>query len=150
MRHMRFLWAVAAGGFAASVAAAAVVRAFMHGRVAIIGSFLGLQHSENAGVAFGMELGALEPLLIAVAGVAVLVMAVKSANSPASQWGFGLIIGGGAANIVDRLPDGMVTDVFQVGAFPIFNLADSCITIGVALLLLDILQAKRKGVGNPQ
>jgi signal peptidase II len=48
-------------------------------------------------------------------------------------------LAGALANIADRLPDGVVTDYFQVGTFPIFNVADSAITIGAALLLLQVL-----------
>jgi signal peptidase II len=40
---------------------------------------------------------------------------------------------------MDRLRDGFVTDFFQVASFPVFNVADSCITVGVALLLVESL-----------
>ena len=55
---------------------------------------------------------------------------------------FGLIIGGALANIADRLPDGLVTDYIQVGTFPVFNLADSCITVGAVLLIFEMVRRK--------
>jgi signal peptidase II len=61
-----------------------------------------------------------------------------------SQAGFGLILGGALANVVDRFPDGLVTDMIQVGAFPVFNVADSCITVGLGLLLLEIVLKEKK------
>jgi lipoprotein signal peptidase len=65
--------------------------------------------------------------------------AVRAKGSAAQRVGFGLIIGGALGNVADRLLDGHVTDFFQVGAFPIFNVADSCITVGVVILLAESL-----------
>ncbi len=54
-----------------------------------------------------------------------------------SRVAFGMILGGAFGNVADRIRDGLVTDFLQVGTFPIFNVADSCITIGVFLLILE-------------
>jgi signal peptidase II len=67
------------------------------------------------------------------------VFAFRTAQSVYAQVGFGMIIGGALGNVLDRMRDGMVTDFFQVGTFPIFNVADSCITIGVIVLLLEMV-----------
>ena len=58
--------------------------------------------------------------------------------------GFGLIIGGALGNIVDRFDDGHVTDFIQIGWWPLFNIADSCISIGVIILLLLELKKSTK------
>jgi len=59
-----------------------------------------------------------------------------------------LIISGAIGNIVDRLFRGYVIDFldFYAGRFhwPFFNLADSCITVGVILLLFDLLRSKKR------
>ena len=126
---------------------------FLTHRVAIIGSFVGLELSRNPGVAFGLRLPAvIQELLIGFALFLVAWMALRSirsapksaVRSPPSALALGLILGGGIANIIDRLMDGLVTDYFQVGTFPIFNVADSCITIGVLMLLAEILVPRRR------
>jgi signal peptidase II len=53
------------------------------------------------------------------------------------QIAIGLILGGALGNVVDRVRLGFVVDFIQVGWFPIFNLADSSITVGAALLMLQ-------------
>ncbi|MBI3332231.1 signal peptidase II [Candidatus Peregrinibacteria bacterium] len=120
-------------------------------RIPLAGSFLGLQPSKNSGIAFGIRLPpVLQEVLILIALVLVFVLAWRSGRSRWSQVGFGLIFGGALGNIVDRLRDGYVTDFFQVGTFPIFNLADSCITIGVAILLVEMMlhQRNKRGISN--
>lgn len=105
-------------------------------RIPIIAEFIGLQLSHNPGVAFGIGLPeGIKELLIFFALFFVHVMFLESMRTDMQQLGFGLIVGGGIANIIDRLFDGFVTDYIQVGSFPIFNLADSCVTVGVVVLL---------------
>ncbi|KKW40358.1 signal peptidase II [Candidatus Peribacteria bacterium RIFOXYC2_FULL_55_14] len=139
---MQLFWGSFILSFLGSIGSAVLTERFLHERVALIGSFVGLQKSMNTGVAFGLELGLAEPILIAVAAVAVAVMALRTARSAESQVGFGLLLGGGLANIVDRLHNGTVTDLFQIGRFPIFNVADSCITVGVSLLFAELIFQK--------
>jgi signal peptidase II len=121
------------------------VQYFLQDRIPIIGDFAGLQISLNNGVAFGIELGFLQPVLISIALLIVCWMALSQQHTSSTQLAYGFIVGGGFANVFDRLIDGQVTDVFQVGSFPIFNVADSGITIGVALLLVDVVLKRRNG-----
>lgn len=126
-----------------SVLSAVAADRLLSGRISIIGSFLGLQHSLNPGVAFGVSFApALQVSLIVIALLAVAWMARKT-RGMGERIAYGLILGGGIANIIDRLLDGLVTDYFQIGTFPVFNVADSCITVGVFLLLVEIF-LKRK------
>jgi len=108
-------------------------------RIAVIGSFIGLQRSLNEGVAFGFQLGTFQDIFILGALILITAFAVHSAKKPIEQIGFGLIVGGGIANVIDRIRDGYVTDMIQIGSFPIFNIADVCINIGVGLLLLELI-----------
>ncbi len=111
--------------------------------VRLAGNFLQLTLSHNAGVAFGIALPPLvQELLIACAFFAVLAFAFRSKQTAMSSLGFGLILGGAVANLIDRIPDGLVTDFIAVGTFPIFNIADACITIGAGLLLLENTRKK--------
>jgi signal peptidase II len=140
---MRLLWITAGTSMVAGIVGAWLTEMFLDQRIAILGSFAGLQRSHNPGIAFGVDLPpVLQEVLIGIALILVIAAALRTAHTSLSQAGFGLIVGGAVANIVDRLGDGLVTDVFQVGSFPIFNVADSCITIGVTLLLLETMRNK--------
>ena len=142
---MKILWITIVLSFLVSVATAMLTDAFLIERIAIVGSFIGLQRSYNEGIAFGINLPPIfQEALILTALIAVGALALRSSRAMLSQIGFGLILGGGLANIIDRIPDGLVTDLFQVGTFPIFNVADSCITVGVGLLLLEMVLERRK------
>lgn len=142
---MHVFWITVAFSAIASTAGSVLTEWLVTERIAVLGSFVGLQKSYNAGIAFGIRLPAyLQELLIGSALVGITYMALRTAHTRLSAIGFGLIIGGGAANIIDRIPDGLVTDVLQVGSFPIFNLADSCITVGVGLLLLEGVMMRRR------
>lgn len=113
--------------------------------ISIVGSFVELRYSLNPGIAWGIRLpGGVQEMLILLALVAVGSMAIQARNR-LSYISFGCIIGGGLANIIDRLRDGYVTDFVSIGSFPIFNVADGFVTVGVGLLLLE---ASRRGA-NP-
>jgi signal peptidase II len=57
-----------------------------------------------------------------------------------TQLTLGLILGGAFGNLIDRVRLGYVVDFIQIGWFPIFNVADSAITVGAALLMLQFLR----------
>ncbi len=126
-----------------SVLSALAADGLLTERISIIGSFAGLEYTLNPGVAFGISFAPLLQIsLIAIALLAVAWMARKTQGT-AERIAYGLILGGGIANIIDRLPDGVVTDYFQVGTFPVFNVADCCITVGVLMLLIELGTARR-------
>lgn len=121
---------------------------------AIIPGFIHLVHSRNPGIAFGLLADSssqwLTALLIvssvAVIGVLSWLLATDRAGGRRSHAGLALILGGAAGNLIDRLLHGSVTDFFEVrlGSFhwPAFNVADSAITIGAALVVLDLLLSR--------
>lgn len=137
---MSLFWITAAASFMCSILAKVGADVLLGDRVSVLGSFVGLQYSRNPGIAFGLRLpGVMQELFIGAALLLVCVLAWKSAKTTLSQAGYGLIVGGALGNVVDRVGDGYVTDFFQVGTFPIFNIADSCITIGVVFLLAEMI-----------
>ncbi|TSC58605.1 MAG: signal peptidase II [Candidatus Peregrinibacteria bacterium Greene0416_19] len=143
-----FMFVAAIVSFVSSMALAVVVDRTLDHRIPVFGSFAGFERAYNSGIAFSIMLPhGLQTVLIIAALLLVMFLAVRSARTTVQQAGFGLIIGGALGNIADRLPDGFVTDYMQVGTFPVFNLADSCITVGVGLLLIGMLldwRQKRK------
>ena len=128
----------AAGALGLDLAINAAVDAWLPYRVAVLGSFAGLERTFNPGVAFGVRFPpVLQAVLIGVALCLVLTVGLRSVDTVLSRIGYGLIAGGAVANILDRIVDGVVTDYIQVGTFPVFNAADSCITIGAFVLLAE-------------
>ncbi len=110
------------------------------GTVFLVGHFLRLSLSMNPGIAFSLRLPSpWQEILILAALIAVGVAAISSKPDRISGIAFGMIFGGATANLVDRFLDGSVTDFIAVGTFPIFNIADACISIGVGLLLAENL-----------
>ena len=122
--------------------------------IPLIGQFFRLTLGYNTGVAFGLFAnGGVGPLILT--GIIILILAVWLARAlrageipPVAAFPIGMILGGAIANFADRLPDGRVTDFldFGLGAtrFPTFNLADSFIVMGVAVLLLISLAPKNR------
>jgi signal peptidase II len=140
---MRILYITIVISGICSLIAAIAADFWIDKRIAIVGSFVGLRYSLNPGIAWGIRLpSGVQEILILLALVAVGSMAVKARNR-LSLVAFGCVIGGGVANIIDRLRDGYVTDFFQIGSFPIFNVADSFITVGVGLLLVEAFLVKK-------
>ena len=101
----------------------------------------------NPGVSFGLfkaggELGRLLLAVFAAVVVAVLGWWARNINRPLASVGLGMVMGGAVGNnLIDRLRFGKVVDFIDVsglGFFPwVFNVADSAITVGVILLMLD-------------
>ena len=112
-----------------------------------------LDYIQNPGAAWGM-LGHARYFLILVALVVIgAVVYVQSKYRPkiGYQIGLGLVLGGALGNLMDRIVYGKVTDYiyFQVINFPVFNLADSAITIGVILILLLSLRSGQNRPNGP-
>lgn len=144
---MILFWVVTGIAFALSFAFKFIGDAYFVDRISIIGNFFGVQLTHNSGIAFGMTFaGDFQLPLIILALCFVGYLAYSSERTLLNVWGFGLIVGGALANVADRIPDGLVTDFVRVGSFAVFNVADSCITVGVALLLLaSLLEFWKKG-----
>jgi signal peptidase II len=103
-----------------------------------IGGPFSIHHVQNSGIAFGL-FGSRTSIVIAVTAVAVGAMLVFFARSgrrhPVLPVALGLVLGGSIANLIDRVRLGHVTDFLDLVAWPAFNLADTFIVVGVALLL---------------
>jgi signal peptidase II len=129
----------------------AVIRWMNPGQsVEVIPGFFSLTYVRNPGAAFGMFANSAlrEPFLVAVALGAVVGLAWLLRHTPESRvWdrtAAAGIIGGALGNLYDRFAYGSVVDFLDVYVgelhWPAFNVADSCITVGVAVLLLSSLR----------
>jgi len=98
-------------------------------------------HWYNSGAAFGMFQNG-GAVFTTLALVVILAILYYFPRVDAGDWtlrlAMGLQLGGATGNLVDRLTLGKVTDFIQIGAFPVFNLADSAISVGVVVLLLGV------------
>ena len=107
---------------------------------------LSIHHVQNSGIAFGLFSSA-TAVVIALTTVAIgwmlLFFARSGARHPALPVALGLLIGGSLSNLVDRVRLGYVTDFLDLKYWPAFNLADSCIVVGVALLLCALVFGER-------
>jgi signal peptidase II len=127
----------------------------LHDSVTVIPGFLDLTYVRNTGAAFGMlnnmDFAFKPAVMVVVALIALGAVASYALTLPATQriarYGLALILGGAVGNLIDRAMMGYVVDFVDVywrGVhFWAFNVADSAITVGVSLMLLDVL-----GVGR--
>ena len=132
------LLAAAAAAVAADVASKVAGVRYLTGNPVELGGLLTLRVIYNPGVAFGVGSSAPAPVIIALTGVAVAGLAVMAwrggMHPPAAA---GLVVGGGVANLGDRLTGGSVVDLFDLGWWPVFNLADVLLLTGVGIVLLS-------------
>lgn len=132
----------------------------LYGSVEVIPNFLDITHVRNTGAAFGF-LNAVDfpgkTIVIAVVAICALIGVSVYAGTLAREQllprlGMAFIIGGAAGNLIDRILVGSVVDFVDAywGTFHFwaFNVADSAITVGVALMILDMI-GTRTHASNP-
>jgi len=114
--------------------------------------FFRFTHAFNTGSAFGIFRDQNTPLiLVSFLGIAILIMIYRSQRVPSGflRLSLGLQIGGAFGNLLDRLRLGHVTDFMDVGAWPIFNLADASIITGLVILAWVFLVAESGEADGP-
>lgn len=139
-RHYLLLVTIAAVVLAVDQATKALVRSHLEGGpVELPGGFVALEYARNTGAAFSL-FPAGGPLLAALAAaisVGILLMYRRTAGGPLLlRIAPALVLGGALGNLLDRIRTGFVTDFIDLHWWPVFNLADSSVSIGVLLLLL--------------
>lgn len=121
-------------------------------QIPVIGNFFLITSHRNTGAAFGILEGQrwffIVITIVVLAGLIWYLNKVRRTQKLLSA-GLALVLGGAAGNFIDRLLMGEVVDFLQFNfgtyTFPIFNVADSCIVIGVGLILLDSLRELKEG-----
>jgi signal peptidase II len=113
--------------------------------IASIGPF-SIHHVQNTGIAFGLFADSTTAVIVltgaAVAGM-VLFFARTARRHPLLPVALGLVIGGSVSNLIDRVRLGHVTDFLDFLYWPAFNLADTFIVVGVALLFVSFVASDR-------
>ncbi|CAM4148328.1 signal peptidase II [Paenibacillus alkaliterrae] len=116
-------------------------------QISVIGNFFLITSHRNRGAAFGIlqdqRLFFIIITIVIVTGIIWYIQAVRKSAKPWLLIGLGLVLGGALGNFLDRARFGEVVDFLQFNfgsyQFPIFNVADSAIVCGVALILIDTL-----------
>ncbi len=99
----------------------------------------------NSGAAFGILQGQqwlFIPITVLVVAFLIYYLARLRNSHPLASWSFALLLGGAVGNLIDRIRFGEVVDFldFRLINFPIFNVADSAIVIGVTFLIWETLK----------
>ena len=146
MKRAVALLAIAGGVLALDQWTKHLATAALAGRppVSLIGDFVKLTYALNSGVAFSLGAGTRFPFWlfsIAAALVILWLFARGRVVRLGQRIALALILGGALGNLVDRVTSGLVVDFIEVGIgryrWPVFNVADSAVTIGVVLFVLS-------------
>jgi signal peptidase II len=129
----------------------------LHESLPVIRGLIDLTHVRNTGAAFGFLNTADfpgKPVVIALVAFGALVgVSLYARQLPAAHWlarlGLALILGGAAGNLIDRVRQGYVVDFVDVywgdWHFWAFNVADAAISVGVGIIILDLLRPAQAG-----
>ena len=112
--------------------------------VSVVGRFVGITNLHNSGAAFGLAPAGAGFFLVAAVAIAVGLV-VYVVRTPGDLWtdaALGLIMGGTLGNGYDRIMFGTVTDFINFHFWPVFNVADSAVSIGVVALIAGYLLRK--------
>jgi len=123
----------------------------------IWGSFLRFTHLQNTGAAFSLSLpndsyNRIFFIATSLLATVLIIYLLHKAFHKIQVWGLGLVLGGALGNLIDRIIRGGVTDfldfdipdMFGMQRFPVFNVADSAIFIGMVLLIIDTILVSGK------
>lgn len=151
----RAFWLLAGGFFVADLISKSLcfwlTDGGLYGRW-IVSKVIGIQPAINHGAAFSMldSVPGSRYILVFI-NVALLGMLLQMARQAAFApvwWAIAMVVGGAAANLVDRVYYGYVRDFLKVAWWPTFNIADIGITVGVVMLLIHLMRSDASGRGK--
>jgi signal peptidase II len=146
-RHWAALGAIAGAAIVADQLTKHIVasKLWLDENIKVLGPF-SIHHVQNSGIAFGLfaqATGLVIVLTLVAIGWMIVYFSRSGARHPLLPVAVGLLIGGSVSNLADRIRLGHVTDFLDLRYWPAFNLADSFIVIGVAILLGALVSADR-------
>lgn len=123
----------------------------LHEEMVLIPGLFSLFYIQNTGAAWGIFAGKMwffYIITIVVVGYLIYTFHQYKGNSKVMKWGFSFILAGAIGNFIDRLLNGFVVDMFRLDFinFPIFNVADVCLTVGVALVIIYVLFLEKNDI----
>ncbi len=115
----------------------------LYDSISILGDFFRLTYVENSGIAFGINFQGGPLIFTVLASAATVAVGWYLWQSQTAHFvhrlGLSLILGGAVGNLLDRYMFGRVVDFFHFSfgqySFPVFNVADSCVTVGMVLFI---------------
>lgn len=123
-----------------------MINIFQDGQSVKVFDFFHLTLVFNTGTAFGLlkDQNTFFVILSVIAAIAiVLYNRIYKVDGLIRSLALGMILGGAAGNLIDRIKFGYVIDFLDFRIWPVFNVADSALTVGVTLLILSVLIGKR-------
>ena len=128
---------------------------FEHQSISIIKNFFSITFTKNTGVAFSFLEGQI-PLVVIITSIIIILILKYIKTNKLDKYEticYGLIIGGAIGNLIDRVIYGYVIDFFDFNllsySFPIFNIADIAIVVGVFILfILSIIESRNQNETN--
>ena len=153
LKHNGFLFLIAAAVIIADQLTKAQIRQNLAlgeawAPIPAIGEFFRFLYWQNRGAAFGTLQNAGPVLTVVRIAIAIFIIVFyqkAEIKDTLMKVALSLMLGGAVGNLIDQFSLGFVTDFIAVGRYPIFNVADSCVTIGVGLMLLDMLIKEKNG-----
>ncbi len=148
-RHILLFAAIAASALAVDFTAKHFAVEYLRGepRIPLVGDFLSLYLTYNSGAAFSFLTGQTEALaVIAIIATVVVLWVARRLGSTGWAIALGFLLGGVLGNLTDRLVRepgflrGHVVDFFMLPNFPVFNVADICINIAAATIVIQALR----------
>ena len=133
----------------------------MYESIIVIKDIFKITYIENSGIAFGIFNGeshhwvrwALAGIIFIAAVSITVYWAYNRSQGIIFSAACGMILGGALGNLIDRVFIGRITDFIEVGyrnvTWPVFNIADSAVSVGVCLFIIFILNEKREGTNAP-
>lgn len=116
--------------------------------IPVIPEIFHITYIQNRGAAFSMMEGQWVFLILlpcaAILTALIILFLKRKSWSVCMNLSIAFICGGGLGNLIDRILQGYVVDLFDFRVFPVFNIADIFICVGCGLLLLDVLFSERK------
>lgn len=107
--------------------------------IPIIGDFFSLKYIQNEGAAWSILSGKIDFLII-VTLLMVIAIAILLWKTPKKdkhlRFSYALVLAGGIGNLIDRIFYGYVVDFLCFPNFPVFNIADCCVTVGIFLIIV--------------
>ncbi|MFH1361595.1 MAG: signal peptidase II [bacterium] len=132
-----------------------VIKYFIHNllrlgqSIPLVGNVLNLTYVRNTGAAFSLFIG-FSPYLIVVGLIVVLAVIYFHHKLPPKSWwvqvGLSFVLGGSLGNLIDRIFRSYVIDYIDITVWPVFNLADIMINIGVIMIAIKLFQKEAEEI----